>query len=168
MAESPSNFGSTELALADARLALGIINHLRYQALMKAFGISREQANVLTFVLAAIALDGAWTVGGKVMRFRPPRVAGADAAIGAAAFREGVFSVTGPGVRQTPGLGALLAVAAIGGISLPAVRRAARGLRDLERRLRVAERELRRMRIDRYAAARTGARTASASSATPS
>jgi hypothetical protein len=166
MAES-GGFSSAELAVSDARLALGILNYLRYGALQKAFGISREQANVLTFVLIAIALDGAWTAGGKVVRFRPPRLAGADAAIGAAAMREAVFSVTGPGVRQAPGLGALLAIAAIGGISLPVARRAAHQMNLAQHRLRELERSLRRARLGRYAAARAGARTAAASSSTP-
>jgi len=49
--EASARFGPTQLALADARLALGIANHLRYQALNRAFGTTRGQANVLTAVV---------------------------------------------------------------------------------------------------------------------
>ena len=44
--EGSAGFGAGQLALADSRLALALLNHLRYQALNKAFGTSREQANV--------------------------------------------------------------------------------------------------------------------------
>jgi hypothetical protein len=52
-------FGKSELFLTDARLALGVLNHLRYQALNRAFGTSREQANVLTAIVVLGAADGA-------------------------------------------------------------------------------------------------------------
>jgi hypothetical protein len=53
--ETNAGFGKSELFLTDARLAIGVLNHLRYQALNRTFGTSREQANVLT----AIVLLGA-------------------------------------------------------------------------------------------------------------
>ena len=48
-------FGAGRLFLADARLALAVANHLRYLTLEKTLGISREQANVVTVVLALTA-----------------------------------------------------------------------------------------------------------------
>jgi hypothetical protein len=41
-------FGKSELFLTDSRLILGVLDHVRYQALNRAFGVSREQANVVT------------------------------------------------------------------------------------------------------------------------
>jgi hypothetical protein len=49
--EASAGFGTSQLFLADSRLALAVLNHLRYQALNRAFGVSRDQANVLTVVL---------------------------------------------------------------------------------------------------------------------
>ena len=38
--ETNAGFGKSELFLTDARLAIGVLNHLRYQALNRAFGAS--------------------------------------------------------------------------------------------------------------------------------
>jgi hypothetical protein len=158
MARSRSEFSTTHLALADARLALGILNYVRYGALEKAFGVSREQANVVTFVLLVLAADGAFVAATKVARLRPPHLAGSDAAIGALAIREGAFSIAGPNVRKIPALGALIAVAVVGAAGMPALRRTAIAARDAERWLRQVERRVRMARIGRYAAATRGQR----------
>src|SRR6187399_2476718 len=86
--EASGNFGTTQLFLSDARLALAVANHLRHQALERAFGLSREQANVLTAVLLLGAADVGYEAARKVASLRPPHVGGSDAAIGALALRE--------------------------------------------------------------------------------
>src|SRR3954452_4585482 len=151
--EGSAGFGAGQLALADSRLALAVLNHLRYQALNKAFGTSREQANVLTAVVALGAADIVYEAGRRVTGLRPHVKAG-DAALGALAVRDATLGVAGAGNRAVPGFETLLTVAVLGGLAVPTVRWAARGVRDAEQRFRVVESRIRRERILRYAAAR--------------
>ena len=151
--ETRAEFGKSELFLTDSRLVLGVLNHLRYQALNRAFGVSREQANVVTAVLLLGAADGAFEVARRITGFRP-HVSGADAALGAIAVRDASLGIAGPSVRAVPGFGALVAFAIAGGFALPALRRTARKMRAAEQRLRAAEERIRRERIRRYVAAR--------------
>ena len=146
-------FGSSSLFLSDARLALAVANHLRYQALGKAFGVSREQANVLTLVLLMGAAEGVVEVGRKIGGLRP-HVSSTDAALGGLALREAALSVAGPSVRAVPGLGTLVAIGVLGGLAAPSLRRLAHRTRLAEQRLRAAEARVRQERIRRYVAAR--------------
>ena len=155
--EDSARFGTSQLFLTDSRLALAVLNHLRYQALNRALGLSRQQANVLTAVVLLSVADSASEATRRITRMRP-RVSGADAAIGAAALREASLTMAGPGVRAIPGLGALVAFAFLGGFAAPAIRRAAHRMRTAEQRLRASEQRVRRERIRRYAAARDRAR----------
>ena len=49
-----SDCGAGRLFLADSRLAFGMVNYARYQALNRVFGVQREYANLFTFVLLLI------------------------------------------------------------------------------------------------------------------
>ena len=40
--EASAGFGTSQLFFTDSRLALAVLNHLRYQALNRAFGMSRD------------------------------------------------------------------------------------------------------------------------------
>jgi hypothetical protein len=42
--ETSAGLGASQLFLTEARLVLGLVNHLRYQALDRTLGLSREQA----------------------------------------------------------------------------------------------------------------------------
>ena len=121
-----------------------MLNHLRYQALNRVFGTSREQANALTVVLllgaASSKYDAARRISGTRLRV-------SDAGVGAIALREAALGVAGPGARAVPGFGALVAVALLGGLAAP-------GLRRTAQRVRAAERRVRREHIRRYARAR--------------
>jgi hypothetical protein len=151
--EGSAGFGAGQLALADSRLALAVLNHLRYQALNKAFGTSREQANVLTAVVALGAVDIVYEAGRRVAGLRPHIKAG-DAALGALAVRDTTLGLAGTHNRAVPGFETLLTVAVLGGLAIPTARRVAHGLHVGEQRLRAAEARIRRERIIRYAAAR--------------
>jgi len=153
--EAGARFGTSQLFLADSRLVLGVLNHLRYQALNRAFGTSREQANVLTAVALMGAADGAYEATRRITRMRP-HVSGTDAALGAIALRDASLSVAGPSVRAIPGFGTLVAFAILGGFAAPALRQTAHKVRAAEQRVRAAEARVRRERIRRYAAAREG------------
>ena len=142
--DTPQRFLAPLVFLTDARLVLVVLNHLRYQALNRVFGASREQANVLTVVLLLGAADSAYETARRIggMRLRA-----SDAGLGAIALREAGLGVAGPGARQVPGFGALVAFALLGGLAVP-------GLRRMAKRMRAAERRVRRARIGRYAAER--------------
>jgi hypothetical protein len=142
--ETKAPFGTPQLFLTDSRLVLTVLNHLRYQALNRVFGTSREQANALTVVLLLGAADSAYEATRRIsgMRLRV-----SDAGLGGIALREAALGVAGPGARAVPGFGALVAFALLGGLAAPGLRRAAQ-------RMRAAERRVRRERITRYATAR--------------
>ena len=145
-AAPPQNFGTGRLFLADSRLAFAFANHLRYLALRRVFGVSREQANVLTAVLLAGGAEAAY-LGARTVVRAPLRVTGADAALGGAMLRESMFGMAGPASRETPMFGALLALGLLGGLAAPGIRRAMSRARGTEQRLR-------RARISQYAASR--------------
>jgi hypothetical protein len=131
---------------------------VRYQALNRAFGVSREQANVLTAVLLLGAADGAYETARRVTGARL-HVSGTDAALGAVALRDAALGVAGPSARAIPGFGTLVAFAVLGRFAAPTVRRVAGRLRTEEQRLRATESRVRRERIARYVAARDRVRS---------
>ncbi len=152
MESTPPAFGAPQLFLSDARLYLGILNHLRYDALRWAFGVNRQQANVVTFLLVVGAAEGVYEGVRRIPGIRLP-VAGTDAAIAAIALRDGVLGAAGPAGREIPGFATLAALAALGGIVAPRLRRATA-------RARAAEHRIRAERIRRYEVAREHLRTA--------
>jgi hypothetical protein len=152
--ESNAGFGTSKLLVTDSRLAFAVLNHLRYQALNRVFGVSRDQANVLTVVLLVGAADGAFEAARRISGMRL-RVSGTDAAIGAFALRDAALGIAGPSTRQVPGAGTLLALAILGGLAAP-------GLRRTAHRMRAAEERVRRERIRRYVAAQDRGRASAA------
>ena len=116
--EATAGFGTSHLFLTDSRLVLAVANHLRYQALNRVFGVSRDQANVLTSVLLLGAADGAYEAARRITGTRV-HVSGTDAALGAFALRDAALGVAGPGARAIPGFGTLVAFAVLGGIAGP-------------------------------------------------
>jgi hypothetical protein len=142
--ETSAPFGTPQLFLTDSRMVFTVLNHLRYQALNRVFGTSREQANALTAVLLLGAADSGYQAA---RRLSGMRLHGSDAGLGAIALREAALGVAGPGARAVPGFGALVAFALLGGLAAP-------GLRRMGQRMRAAEKRVRRERIRRYVAAR--------------
>ena len=151
--EASAGFGTPKLFIIDSRLAFAVLNHLRYQALNRVFGISRDQANVLTVVLLLGAADGTLQAARRVRGMRL-HVSGPDAALAGIALRDAALGAAGPSTRQVPGAGTLLALAMLGGLAAPGLRRTAHRMREAEQRLRDAERRVRRERIRRYTAAK--------------
>ena len=160
--ESSQGFGSGQLALTDARLALAILNHVRYDALRWAFGVNREQANVVTALLVLGAAESVYEGARRIPGLRPS-ISGVDAAIGAVALRDAALgAVGGPVGRQIPGFATLVAGAALATLAIPSLRKAAARARAAEQRMRAAEARIRAERIRRYAAARERVRAAAA------
>ena len=120
--------------IADVRLAAAVLNEARLMALRRAFGVSRQQADALTFVLALTAADATLRTAHRVTHAGLP--SRGDAATGGFLLREAALGIAGPGAREFPFAGTLLAGAMLAGIALPELRRAARGLREAERRVR--------------------------------
>jgi hypothetical protein len=85
-APAPEAFGTARLFLADSRLALLVLNHARLAVMRSVFGVSREQANLLTFVLALGAAEGAYVTARRAIR-APLRVRDEDVGIAALALR---------------------------------------------------------------------------------
>ena len=141
-----------QVFISDTRLVFTVLNHLRHQALHRVFGTSREQANALTFVLLLGAADSAYETARRIGRMR---LRASDAGLGTIAVREAALGVAGPGARQIPGFGTLVAFALLGGLAVPGLRRAAK-------RIRAAERRVRRARIRRYEAERDRLRASAA------
>jgi len=142
--ETSAPFGTPQLFVTDSRLVFTVLNHLRYEALNRVFGTSREQANALTAVLLLGAAESAYETARRISGMR---LRGSDAGLGAIALREAALGVAGPGARAVPGFGALMAFAVLGGLAAP-------GLRRVARRMRAAERRVRHQRIRRYTTAR--------------
>ena len=137
-----AKFGAGRLLVSDSRLTLSALNYARYRTLHRVFGVSRAEANLLTFVLALAAVDPAARVARRVAR-APRALTGAGTGMGGFAVREAALGIAGPGVREGgPLVATLLAAALIGGLAAPGLRRAASRMRAAEHRLRV-ERERR-------------------------
>ena len=143
-----TKFGAGRLFLADARLALAVANHARYEVLQRTLGLSREQVNVVTFVLVLTGADIAHDVA---KRLPHPKLPSADStALGLLGLGNAAHGVAGPASRQIPHFNALLAFAVAGGLAAPAIR--------AYRRTRAAERRVRTERIRRYSEALRGDR----------
>jgi hypothetical protein len=138
-------FGSGRLFLADSRMAFALLNYGRQRVVQRVFGVTPEQVNILSVVLALSVAQAAFE-GTRRVAGAPLHVRGGDVALGGFTAREAVLSMVGPGSREIPFIGTLLAAAMIGGVALPGVRRAARSFRAAELRMRTE-------RIRRYVAA---------------
>jgi hypothetical protein len=138
-------FGAGRLFLADARLALGVLNHLRYLTLEKTLGVSREQANVVTVVIALTA--GELLHEATKALPHPHLPAPENVALAMLGASNAVHGVAGPGSREIPHFNALLGFAALGGLAAPGI--------AAYRRARATERRVRTERIRRYVEAAT-------------
>src|SRR4051794_5759499 len=86
-------------ALADARLAFAILNHARHVTLERVFGIQRNQANLLTVVLALSAVDAAYEGARRAARVRHSfRLR--DQRFSILLAREAVYALGGPSARE--------------------------------------------------------------------
>ena len=110
---------------ADLRILLLMLNEARYRTMAAAFGLSREQTNLASLVLLGMAAHAA---GERVHRMlsSPPFPPASDVMLGIAGVRELAQSIAGPASRDTSMFGTLVAVAAMGGVCVPAVQRTIR------------------------------------------
>lgn len=125
--------GALRLA-GDTRIALALINEARYRAIVRVFGCSREQANVASFVAAALI---AAQVHERWRRLADATVGPAlpDELLGAAVLRNLLSGAAGPAVRDSPQLSNLLLAVVILTGGGPLVARSLRGIRHASHRL---------------------------------
>src|SRR5262245_60223780 len=135
-------FGTAQLFLTDSRLVFAVLNSSRYVFLNRVFGVSLEQANVVTF-LGGLAVADLLFEGGRRTARAPLRTSRADYALGGAVLRELAFAVGGPGSREVRGFATLVSGALLISVAFP-------GIRHTARRVREAESRARRARIARY------------------
>jgi hypothetical protein len=121
------------LLLGDATGAFLLANEARYRTL-QAIGIRREDANIAT---AFGLLMMANAVYERAHRPKPPgaSTAVADLAIGVGALRETIYGVAGPAAQDTPLGGTLIAIAVLGGLARPPMKRGILQLRVSSRRM---------------------------------
>ena len=127
-------FDRADLFLADTRLAFLFLNEGRHRVVHRVFGVSRENENLLTLVLALSATSAA--LEGARRLTRPIRVSGEQVGVGAIAVRQAGMVVGGPTVGATPMFGALVAFALVTRVAIPKVESAARAARAAEQRVR--------------------------------
>ncbi len=138
--ESPQQFAGAQLLLADARTAFLLANYARKRAIVRAFGVSPEDANTVTVGgLALIAGVLHQTVGPRLRRSVP---APSDAVLGAGVARSLLGAVVGPTVDEMPGLGALIAFALVVHGARPTAIKSAQALRENSQRLALEVRHL--------------------------
>jgi hypothetical protein len=132
-----ATLSGARLLVTDLRIAYLLANEARYRALERVFGVSRDQANLLTFMLLVLAAD---TVHDKVERALhgvggPTR---SDALLGTAAAIGLMDEIAGGPDQETSLSGPLVALALVGALSAPAVRRSMHRISSTSHRTLVA------------------------------
>ena len=125
-----------QLLVTDTRTALLLLDHARKRAVVRAFGVSPENANVVTAVGLVLIADAAHQTIGRLLgsaKAPPP----GDGLLAAASIRALVGAVVGPAIDETPGLGALIALALVGHAIRPTAARSLNAFRTGSHRLGV-------------------------------
>jgi hypothetical protein len=133
MTAPASEARAARVFIYDARMVLALANHARYLALNRVFGVSRDQANLLTGVFLIGSAEATYATAKRA--FRSP-IEASDASLAALALHEAALALGGPGSRKVRGFAPLVALALVGGVALPSVRRAVHGARMAEHHLR--------------------------------
>jgi hypothetical protein len=120
---------------ADARMTLALANEARYILLRRYFGVSREQANLVTAVLALAGADATYVAIRRGLR-APFALTREDVGMGGLTLREAVYGIAGPQARDIPFFAALVTAAVVGRRAVPTVRKAMHELRVTEHRIR--------------------------------
>jgi len=126
--------GGTALFLGDAAGAFLLANEARYRTL-EWIGIRREDANIATAIGLLMAANAVYERAHRPATPKPSSAV-ADLAIGVGALRETIYGVAGPASRDTPLGGTLIALAVLGGLARPPMKRGVRELRSSSRRLK--------------------------------
>lgn len=126
----------SSLLLSDLRVAYLLLSELRYQAMARAFGLSRSQANLATLVALLTLAEAAGGKAGVYLR-APGAPSAHGSSVVAAGVRTVLCGVAGAPSSDVPGAGALLALAIVGGAVAPGVIRSLHGVRTESHRMAV-------------------------------
>jgi hypothetical protein len=126
--------------IGDALMGLLLLNDLRHRVLTRVFGISSQQANVMTVITVALVSEGVHSRAAKVRGARP-HLSIADSAIGAVSLKEAAHGIAGPWSRSVPLFGALIAFAVLAKSFVPMVQASLHGAREALRDARTWSRK---------------------------
>ena len=124
-------FGGARLLAADARVVSLLIDDARRRAMERLLGIPRDQPSGGETLLTLIVLGGALKSRAP---HRPTRPSLADTTWGFGLLREVGYGVAGPWARETPGFGALIALALVGAGTGVVVRKSVQGVKGVSHR----------------------------------
>jgi hypothetical protein len=122
------------LLVEDVRMAMLLLNEARYRALERMLGVGRSEANLVTFVAAAVLVDAVNNQSSKISSPGAPKPD--DVALSAALAGTALSTVAGSALGGPGSL--LIAGAIIYRLVAPPSRRAARGIARAPFRLRKA------------------------------
>ena len=134
---STAQLDGRRLLLTDVRLTLMFLNHARYRSMERAFGVSRDQANLATFI-AVVGLSEALQAQGRKAAGAAKPPSAIDNLMGLTMLSELLRSVAGPSSRDTPLLGTLMAFAALGTVARSFARKSAHGVYGSSHRMDLA------------------------------
>jgi hypothetical protein len=117
--------------LTDVRLAGVLVNEMRYQAL-EFVGVRRDDANVATVVIAAVAADAAHRRLSRLMRLAKPPSRG-DVVLAGGVATELLHELGGPSSRDIPYYGVMIVVSVGATRAGPVVRQAIDGVAGVSR-----------------------------------
>jgi hypothetical protein len=107
-----SGVSGGRLLATDLRIATLMLNDARYRLAQRVFAIERNQVNMVSLIALLVMAERAQATTSKLRARRGPTLA--ENFMGFGIVREAVCGVAGPGARDTPLLGTLLAIAVIG------------------------------------------------------
>lgn len=129
-------FGGGRLLLSDLRVAFLLMNDARHRTVARLFGVSPDQANLVTLIAVMMLAEAAHR---KVQRlFSAPSVPSpGDGLVAGASLRELLLGVAGSPARDVPFSGPLLAIAVLGGTVGPTAFKSLRAIGDSSRKMTV-------------------------------
>jgi hypothetical protein len=118
----------SQLLFGDAWTAWVLINLVRKRVIVRAFGVSPEDANAITLIGLALIAGSIHETWRRVVR--RPKLTRADSVLAAGAARTLLGSIAGPAVSEMPGFGALIVLALVTHAARPTVSRSAHAVRS--------------------------------------
>jgi hypothetical protein len=134
--------GAARLLVGDAGIAFLLLNELRHRIVVRVFGVSRKDSNLVTVAAVGLMAGGLASGAARVrgMRMRPSAL---EAAAGAVALKETAHGIAGGWSRSTPFFAGLIAVVVVEKSFGPALRGSFRGVREMARGVRGSVRRAR-------------------------
>ncbi len=125
-------FGGGRLLVSDVRTTFLVMNYARLRAIARLFGVSEDQANLLTLVAAMSLAQAAQARVQRLLR-GPPLPSLGGAMFTGTGVKELLCGVAGSPARDTPFVGTLLAAAILGASAGPVTVKSARAVKASSR-----------------------------------